>query len=355
MTRLMHPLLLLLARATENELVLYIEYLKAENRMLRSKLPKRICVTPAERAKLMKLGLRLGSTIKELITIVHPRTFARWISEHKTQRKPKRSGRPRKPEEIRELILQMAKDTGWGYRRILGELKKLRIKISRSTVARVLRENGFDPGPKRGEGTWHEFVQRHMKTLWATDFFTKKVWTLRGPVTYYILFFIHIQTRRVHLVGMTSNPDGMWMAQQARNMSMIFDDEPEEHRPTHIIRDRDTKFTEQFCAILESEGIEFRPIPPRSPNMNPHAEAWIQRVKQECLDHFIVFGERHMHHILSNWLNYYHRFRPHQGLGNVVLGANGQPTCIDEALGPDEVVCHQWLGGLLRHYERKAA
>lgn len=166
MKRFLHPLLLLLARATEKELVLYVEYLKAENRILRSKLPKRINVTPAERARLVKLGGRLGSAIKEVITIVHPRTFPRWVSGHKTTRKPRRPGRPRKPEEIRELILLMANETGWGYRRILGELKKLGIRdISRSTVARVLQENGFDPGPKRGHGTWHDFVQRHIKTI----------------------------------------------------------------------------------------------------------------------------------------------------------------------------------------------
>jgi putative transposase len=125
-------------------------------------------------------------------------------------------------------------------------------------------ENGFDPGPKRGTGTWNEFVQRHVKTFWATDFFTKKVWTLKGPVTYFVLFFIHVHSRRVHLAGMTLHPNGEWMAQVARNMSGVFADEPEEFRPTHIIRDRDTKFTAQFCSILESDGIEFRPIPPLS-------------------------------------------------------------------------------------------
>jgi putative transposase len=330
-----------------------VEYLKAENRILRSKLPKQIQVTPAERAKLLKLGNRLGGKIKELITIVSPRTFARWASRESSTGKPAKRGRPRKPEEIRALILQMAKDTGWGYRRILGELKKLRVRVSRSTVARLLRENGFDPGPKRGEGTWHEFVQRHIKTLWATDFFTKKVWTLRGPVTFYVLFFIHVPTRRVHIAGVTPNPDGVWMAQQARNMCMIFDEEPDEYKPMRIIRDR--KFTEQFCAILESEGVEFRPIPPRSSNMNPHAEAWVKRVKRECLDHFIVFGEQHLRHILSTWLDYYHRFRPHQGLGNVPLTKPAPCAYTQELLGPDDVVCHQWLGGLLKHYARKAA
>ncbi len=180
MAKLLHPLLLLLARATDPEMVRTIEYLKAENRILRSKLPKRITVTPAERGRLVKLGKKLGSAIKDIITIVHPRTFARWVSGNSAGKKARKAGRPRKPEEIRELIVQMAKDSGWGYRRIFGELKKLRIKISRSTVARVLKENGFDPGPKRGQGTWDEFIRRHLKTLWACDFFTKKVWTLRS-------------------------------------------------------------------------------------------------------------------------------------------------------------------------------
>jgi putative transposase len=356
MPRLIHPLLMLIARATERELALYIEYLKTENRILRSKLPKRIDVTPAERAKLVKLGVRLGSAIKELITIVHPRTFARWISEGKSGKKPRKRGRPRKPEEIRQLIVEMAKATGWGYKQILGEPKKLRIRnISRSTIARILQENGFDPGPKRGHGTWHDFVRWHVKTLWATDFFTKTVWTLRGPVTYQILFFIHVHTRRVHIAGMTPNPDGPWMAQQARNMSMIFDDEPQEYKPTHIIRDRDSKFTRQFCSILEDDGIEFRRIPALSPNLNPFAESWVQRTKQEVLNHFIVLGKKHLRLLLKEWLNYYHTVRPHQGLGNVPIGKwLPLPEPLDR-FRLEDVVCHERLGGVLKHYERTAA
>ena len=138
MVRLIHPLLLLIARATERELVLYVEYLKAENRILRSKRPRRITITSAEQARLVQLGVRLGPAIKELITIVHPRTFARWVSGSRSRRKPRRPGRPRTPEAVRELILQMASSTGWGYRRILGELKNLRIGgISRSTVGTI--------------------------------------------------------------------------------------------------------------------------------------------------------------------------------------------------------------------------
>jgi len=111
---------------------------------------------------------------------------------------------------IAQLIIEMAKATTWGYDRIVGELKKLRIRVSHTTVSRVLQENGFDPGPKRGQGGWHDFIQRHTKTVWATDFFTKTVWTMRGPVTYYVLFFIHLHTRRVRIAGITPNPDDPW-------------------------------------------------------------------------------------------------------------------------------------------------
>jgi putative transposase len=347
---------MLLAYATDKELVKVVEYLKAENRILRSKLPKRIEVTIAERTALLKLGKRLGSKIKEVVTIVHPRTFARWIKENAGGCKHRRRGRPRKPEEIRQLIVEMAKNTGWGYRRILGELKKLRIyNVSRSTIYRILQEHGFDPAPKRGYGTWREFIERHVKTVWATDFFTKKVWTLRGPVTYYVLFFINLHTRRVHLAGMTPNPDGVWMAQAARNMSMVFAEEPAEFQPTHIIRDRDAKYTDEFCSILETDGIEFRPIPPRSPNMNPFAESFVQHIKSEVLNHFIVFGETHLRYIITTWLEYYHKFRPHQGLGNELIIPPSPSSETSDDFQSTEIVCHELLGGMLKHYERKAA
>jgi putative transposase len=247
-------------------------------------------------------------------------------------------------------------NTRWGYDRIVGELKKLRIySVSRATVSRVLQENGFDRGPKRGHGSWHEFIQRHIKTVWATDFFTKKVWTMRGPITYYVLFFIHLRTRRVHIAGMTPNPDGRWMAQIARNMSMVFAEEEAEFRPTRFIRDRDAKLAPELCSILETDGIQFRPIPPHSPNLNPFSEVWVGRTKAECLNHFIVFGDAHLRHILQEWLTHYHFQRPHQGLGNAPIDADPPPPAPMEQLSLDDVVCHESLGGLLRHYERRAA
>jgi transposase InsO family protein len=135
----------------------------------------------------------------------------------------------------------------------------------------------------------------------------------------------------------------------------MFFEEQGEQKPTHIIRDRDSKFTSQFCSILELEGVEFREIPPLSPNLNPFAEAWVQRVKRECLDFFVVFGERHLRHILGEWLDYYHRFRPHQGLGNAPLGLAGRVVEFVDDPCAEEIVCRERLGGVVRYYERPAA
>jgi putative transposase len=250
-------------------------------------------------------------------------------------------------------VLRLARENAWGYTGILGELKKLGIyKISRSTVIKILKENGLEPGPRRGEGTWDEFLKRHATTLWACDFFSKKVWTTKGLVEVLVLFFIQVGSRRVHMAGMTANPDRAWMVQQARNRAMIFDQEPV--KPKYLLRDRDSKFVQEFDAILASEGIEVKPIAVRAPNQNAVAERFVQSAKSECLDHFIVFGEAHLRHLLSEYLIYYHHFRPHQGLGNRPLGCTDSALVVaDRHLG--EVACEERLGGLLRHYQRRAA
>ncbi len=136
----------------------------------------------------------------------------------------------------------------------------------------------------------------------------------------------------------------------------MFFEEQGESKPTHIIRDRDTKFAEQFCSTLESDGIEFRPIPPRSPNLNPFAESFVQRIKHKALNHSLVFGEAHLRYIVGQWTEYYHRWRPHQGLGNVPLDERDRPPPdLMETVPLGKIVRHEMLGGLLKHFERKAA
>jgi putative transposase len=264
--------------------------------------------------RLLKLAEPLGNAIRDLISIVTYRTFLRWKSEKRPGRTPTRGpGRPRKPEDLRQLVVRMARENGWGYTRILAELDKMKAgKICRTTIRNILVENGFDVGPKRGQGTWDELVRIHLKALWATDFFTKEVWTAFGKVTYYVLFFIHVGSRRVHVAGMTPNPDGPWMANCARNMRLVFQDEG---APSYILRDGDPKFTAQFEAIIESEGAVLKRLPFRAPNLNPYAERWVGLFKQECLDRFMVFGERHLRHIVESYAAYYNAGEAEQGRG----------------------------------------
>ena len=239
--RFIHPLLLLVARATEKEgLVQMVEYLKAENRLLRAKLPK-------------GTGLRSPRQSGPGLSSWACASAGDLAADH---RRPSRDLRPLgKRKQVGQACPQAgsaaearrdpAIDPRYGQRHQLGvwanpggtqEAPDSRLQ---STVARILRENGFEPGPKRGRGTWHEFIQRHVETVWATDFFTKKVWTIRSPVTFYVLFFLHVHTRRVHIsAGMTPNPDGRWMTQIARNMSMVFAENHKIPPHTHHPRSR---------------------------------------------------------------------------------------------------------------------
>jgi putative transposase len=156
MRNIYNRLLLVIAGAMQKELARQVSYLKVENRILRSNLPARVSVTPQEHNRLVRFGAKLGKALGELVTIVHPDTLRRWIRENRKGRKPAagKPGRRRTAEQIRKLIVKLANETGWGYARILGEIKKLGIHaISRSSIKNILKANGLDPGLKRGVGT----------------------------------------------------------------------------------------------------------------------------------------------------------------------------------------------------------
>jgi putative transposase len=360
--RLLQPLFALFATSTDRQLARMVEYLKAENRVLRDKLPRRLTVTARERARLVRLGTRLGPAIKDLITIVTPRAFARWAAAERgeqTTAKPsgRKPGRPRTPEDIRALVLRIARENGWGYARVLGELRKLGIRsVSKTTVANILREAGLDPGPKRGPGTWSDFVARHAATLWACDFLSVRGATLTGFVDLYLLFFVHVGTRRVVVSGVTANPDSAWVAQQARNASMEMADLGLPAR--FLLRDHDAKFAGGFDAVFAAEGAEVKRVGPVAPNLNAYAERWVQSLRQECLDHFLVLGEGHLRHLVREYVEHHNHERPHQGRGNVPLPEAeaddaGEPRVLPLPSG--EVRCRRRLGGLLKHYHRAAA
>ena len=246
---------------------------------------------------------------------------------------------------IRELIVRMATDnSSWGYCRIQGELKKLNHEVARSTIAKTLKEHGIRPSPERPT-SWRTFLRTHAGAIAAADFFTTEVWTARGLVTHYVLFVIHHATRAVQIAGITTNPDSAFMSQVARNLTDHLDGFLREKR--FLIIARDSKFTAQFRHILKEAGVRTLPISYQAPNMNALAERWVQSVKRECLDHVILFGESHLRRVLKEYLAHYNADRPHQGLGNELVG--GQPS-----RGVGQVVETESLGGLLRTYHRAA-
>ncbi len=352
MPRLLEPLWLVLATLSDKKLGQTIEFLREENRILRNKLPERIMLTPRERSRLLRYGRKLESAIASVITIVSPRTFSRWRAAEgeRPKRGGRKPGRPRTEESVRDLVLRLARETGWGYSRILGELKKLGIgTVSRSTVINILREAGLDPGPKRGVGSWSEFLTRHAETLWASDFLTVKTWTTRGIVDLSVLFFIHPGTRKVFIGGVSANPDAAWMQQQARNATMRMEEMG--HPVSHLIIDHDGKYAKEFDAIFTAEEAKVQRVGPRAPNLNAHAERFAQSLRVECLDHFVFCGEKHVRHVLTEYLTHYNAERPHQGIGNVPLTDDVKTP----KLAKGRVNCRKRLGGLIRHYHRAAA
>ena len=350
-----NPILLFLIHLTQSALLRQIAYLRAENRILRSRITGAVRVTPAERTILLRLGRCLGISLPDLISIVHYKTFLGWVrTERKTsstRRAPTR-GRPVTQSAVAEIILRMARENAWGSSRIQGELLKLGIVVARNTVKNILIKNGFHPTPGKHAGDWNRFLTRHMQTLWACDFFTQDIWTAFGKATVYVLFFIHLGTRRVHLAGATCNPTGAWTEQQCRNFVADVADRGESI--SYLIRDGDGKFTAAFDEITRSEGGKVKRLPPESPNLNAFAERFVQTIRNECLDHFVVFGERHLEHLLGEYASFYNSVRPHQGRANHPIGVIPFPATTGPP-DPGKIGCESRLGGLLRHYHRKAA
>jgi putative transposase len=354
MSNLFAPLLFLLARCTENELRRHIEFLKAENAMLRQRVPKkRIFLKADERERLLLLGSAIGPGVAKIITIVHPRTYQRWVMEKNAGKKAQKMGRPKTLESVREIIVRLAKETAWGYGRILGELKKLRIHcVSQTTIKNILKEEGIRPSPKRGRGTWDEFLKIHADTLWQVDFFSKMIWTPTGLRQAFVLAFIHLGSRRAFCSPRSFKPDSQWMVRQAESVL-------EQARDAglaikYLIRDRDGMYVRDFDDVFERAGVSVEPTAPRAPNQNAFIERWIKSIQVECLDHFIVFGQKHFDYLVSCYLAFYNSLRPHQALDNrPLLGV--RPEVDDPLVAGEKIVCRESLGGVLRHYERIAA
>jgi putative transposase len=266
---------------------------------------------------------------------VTPATLLRWHRELVARRwtyPHRRPGRPETPVGVRELVLRLARENpGWGYRRIQGELVGLGVRIAASTVWTILREAGVEPAPRRLESSWREFLRRQAASIIECDFLTVDTLFLKR---FYVLFFIELASRRVRIAGITANPDGAWVTQQARNLVMRLDDE---RVPVlFLIRDRDSKFTASFDEVLRSEGIRVIKAPVRAPRARAHAERWVESLRRECLDRLLILGRRDLERVVRVYAEHYNGHRPHRSLGQRPEGFQNAGSCCGAVVFVDQ-------------------
>ncbi len=333
-----------------------VEYLLEENRVLRQQMgSRRMRFNDDQRRRLAVKAKKLGRRVlNQLATIVTPETLLAWhrklIAEKYDGSACRRPGRPRTVAEVEALVVRMAEENrGWGYRRIQGALANLGHGLAYNTIATILKQHGMEPAPERSRRTtWKEFLSRHWEQIVASDFFTVEVWTKNGLRRFIVLFFMELSTRRVEIGGIASQANGLWMAQIARNLTDGVDGFL--RRKRYLIHDRDPLYTREFLNLLADAGIESVKLPPRSPNLNAHAERFVRTIKENCLDQMIFFGEESLRRAIHEFIAHYHLERNHQGLENRLVVPMDR-----EAETTGGVERRQRLGGLLNYYYRKAA
>lgn len=360
------PLVALIARLLCRELTQENEYVRPENRILRSKLLRRIAFTDEERRTLVDVALEMERKLmRQVVSIVQPDTILAWQRRLEKQkwdysdRRKRKPGRPRTAPQVEDLVCGMARAARWGYKRISGELKKLGIQISKTWVADILRRNGLPPSPERSGLSWREFLSRHVDVLLCADLLTQEVWTVAGLQTAYVFFVIHRRTRTVLLARATYSPYNEWMQQQVRNA--LWECDELEIQPLLFLHDNDSCFSEAFDAVLRRAGVRPLKTPLQAPNANPHAERWVRSARRECLNHLVFLGLGSLQRALDQYRIFFNEHRPHQGIGNCVpddMRGDGEEAATSPGHGiiqPDEVQVEEFLGGLLKSYSRKAA
>ena len=258
-------------------------------------------------------------------------------------------GRPPTAKDIRELIVRVARENPtWGYTRLRGALKNLGHELGRNTIKRLLAEHGIAPAPERGRSmSWSTFIKAHWGAIAATDLFTVEVVNPFGLVRYHVLFVIDIATRCVCIGGITSDPNGEWMKQVARNLTDMWDGFLLGKR--YLIHDRDPLFTEAVRGLLRDSGVKPLRLPANSPNLNAYAERFVLSIRRECLDRFVPLSERHLRTAVTEYVVHYHTERNHQGLGNELL-----TPLLASANDAGPIVSRERLGGILNYYCRAA-
>ena len=354
----------MVAYAINRQMARRIEYLVEEVRVLREVYTettgrKRISFTDEQRRRLAIKGKALTPQEREdCCQIVRPSTILAWFRQlaakkYDSSEQRRKLGRPRKHTNIRELVIKLAlENLGWGYTKIRDALRGLKIEIGRTTVANILTEAGIEPAPERkNKRTWAQFIRSHWETLYACDFFAVETLGVFGTVRYMVFFVIELKSRAVRIAGMRIDRDGAWMMQMACNLL-----DPADgflRNATHLIHDRDPVFTAAWTALLKSGGVKCVRIPASSPNCTPYAERFVRTVRTECLNHFVIFGELHLRHLLREFVAHYLTERFHQGLGGQLIEA--QQVFENDNSVTGAIRCRSRLGGLLNFYQREAA
>jgi putative transposase len=274
--------------------------------------------------------------------VVQPDTVVGWHRDWLRRRWTRRSqhrrdGRPPIDQQIRALVREMATANPlWGAPRIHGELRTLGVDISERTVSRLLEPHTRPPSQR-----WRTFLANHLASAASIDFFT--VPTFTGRVLFVLIVLSHLRRRIVHF-NLTEHPTATWTAQQ------VVDAFPDDTAPRWLHRDRDSVYGESFRRRVAGVGIAEVVSAPACPWQNPYAECLIGSIRRDCLDHVIVFGERHLRRVLAAYIAYYHRSRTHLGLGKNT--PDGRLVPVPSA---GHVIAIPEVGGLHHRYERRAA
>lgn len=305
----------------------------------------------ADRALLAALARILPRALRAH-RIITPGTLLRWHRRMVTRKwtQPKAPGRPPLADELAELIVKLARDNPrWGVVRVQGELRRLGHRIGAGTIRKILRSHRIPP-PAARDDRWHSFLRAHAATILAVDFF--HIDCAVSLTRLYVAFVIEHGTRHVHLLGVTRFPTAAWATQLARELTAGLADAGRGF--THLIRDRDSKFTAVFDAVFTAYGIEVTPTAPQAPRMNAIAERFVRTARAECTDRMLIASERHSRVIMAGYIEHYNTGRSHQGHGLDLRAPDDRPDVIPFPVLPRQIRRRQLLGGLINEYQSAA-